>query len=123
MINNMDLVYRGKVANVLRKPYKLDSYRKTDISIWQCIKNIFVIHNDCGNVWTQFIPFLLLTVWLPYISCRPDLSDPFRYLLLTLWLGHVIALLSSSMARYLDINANCIGMCALCLIILESVVI
>ena len=67
MINNMDLVYRGKVANVLRKPYKIDSYRKTDISIWQCIKNIVVVHNDCGNFWTHFIPFLSLTVWLPYI--------------------------------------------------------
>ena len=43
--------------------------------------------------------FLLWIVWLPYISCRLDLSDPFWYPLLTLWLGQAIIFLPSSMAH------------------------
>ena len=50
MINNMDFVTRGKVANVMWEPYIINSFQETDISIWQSIKYVFVIHNDCGNV-------------------------------------------------------------------------
>ena len=93
------LVTRSKVSPFFREPYIINGYRQTDISIWQCIKYAFVVHNDCGNFWTHFIPFLLWIVWLPYMSCRLDLSDPFWYPLLTLWLGHVITFLTSSIAH------------------------
>ena len=115
----MDLLTRGKVANVFRKPYIINGYRQTDISVWQCIKYVFVIHNDCGNFWTHFTSFLLWIIWLPYISCRLNLSDSFWYPLLTLWLGQVIMFLSSSMAHLF----RCIAIDALSLIIMVSVVI
>ena len=95
----MDLVTRDKVADVFRELYIISGYRQTDITISQCIKYVFVMHNDCGNFWTHFIPFLLWIVWLPYISCRLDLSDPFWYPLLTLWLGHATVFLTSSIAH------------------------
>ena len=93
------LITRSKVSPFFREPYIINGYRQTDISIWQCIKYAFVVHNDCGNFWTHFIPFLLWIVWLPYMSCRLDLSDPFWYPLLTLWLGQATVFLTSSIAH------------------------
>ena len=93
------LVTRSKVSSVFWEPYIINGYRQTDISVWQCIKYVFVIHNDCGNFWTHFTSFLLWIILLFYISCRLNLSDPFWYPLLTLWLGQVIMLLSSSVAH------------------------
>ena len=106
------LVTRNKVSSVFREPYIINGYRQTDISVWQCIKYVFVIHNDCGNFWTHFTSFLLWIIWLPYISCRLDLSDPFWYPLLTLWLGQATIFLSSSMAHLFGCKSKlCCNIC------------
>ena len=94
-----DLLHRERVSPVFWEPYIINGYRRTDTSLWQCFKYMFVLHNDLGNIWTHFIPLLIWLYWLYCLSFQLDFTDPFWYPLLAIWIGGCSYVFCSSMAH------------------------
>ena len=95
----LPLYHRNHVPAVYQEPFINTAYRKPDSSFLECLQYNFVGHNDVWNVWSHFIPMWVWLVWLYLLSYRIDLSDPFHYPLLCLWLGGCTYVLFSSMAH------------------------
>lgn len=95
----MDLKTQDQISPEFLEPYIIKGYRQTNISVWECIKSIFIIHNEFGNIWTHLFPLLLWIFWLYHLSYELNLADTFWYPLLMLWLGLITFLLFSSVAH------------------------
>ena len=95
----MSLLPREKISRVFWEPYILTGYRETNTTLWQCIKYIFVIHNDWGNFWTHFIPFWVWLYWVYHLSYKLDFFDSFWYPYLMLCVGGCSYALCSSIAH------------------------
>ena len=73
---------------------------KKQISLSGNLSSMFLLYIMTVEMfWTHFTLVLLWIVWLPYMLCWLDLSDPFWYPLLTLWLGQATVFLTSSIAH------------------------
>ncbi len=89
-----------EIDAVYVEPFILSGYRRPGLSWWQCIKHAFVLHNDVGNFWTHFIPFLLWVWWLVAISVSEEnFFQPYNYPLLCFWFGACSYALFSSLAH------------------------
>ena len=95
----MELKTQDQISPEFLEPYIIKGYRQTNISVWQCIKSIFIIHNEFGNIWTHLFPLILWIIWLYHLSYKLNLADTFWYPLLMLWLGLISFLLFSSVAH------------------------
>ena len=99
MPNSNCLLHRNEVSKILREPYIINGYRRTNTSLWQCIKYMFVLHNDFGNFWTHFIALWIWLYWLYCLSFQLDFTDPFWYPLLSVMVGGCLYTLFSSIAH------------------------
>ena len=96
---NMPVLDCSHVPAAFREPYIVKGYRRTDTSLWECFKYMFVLHNELGNIWTHFIPLLIWLYWLYCLSFQLDFTDPFWYPLLAIWMGGCSYAFCSSMAH------------------------
>ena len=81
------------------EPYIINGYRRTGTSLWECVKYMFVLHNDLVEFWTHFIPLWIWLYWLYCLSFRLDLAEPYWYPLLIMWTGSCFYALCSSAAH------------------------
>ena len=95
----MSLVKRDNLSRVFWEPYIFTGYRQTDTTFIQCLKYIFVLHNDWGNFWTHFIPFIAWICWLYKLSFKLDFTSAYWWPLLMLWAGGCSYAFCSSMAH------------------------
>ena len=86
-------------SEISSEPYIHTGYQPVNISTWKCIKYIFVFHNDWGNFWTHFVTFWMWLTWLNFKLYQLDLSDPFWYPFLILWIGGCLYVLGSSIVH------------------------
>lgn len=92
-----------EVDAVYREPYILSGYRQSGTSFYQCLQYTLVLHNDVGNFWTHFIPFLLWLVWLWALAISwLDFHNPYHYPLFCFWAGACSYALFSSLAHLLS---------------------
>lgn len=99
MVSGCELLHRDAISAVFREPYILTRYRKPNNSYLECLKYIFVLHNDVINFWTHFIPLWLWLGWLSALSFSIDFYDPYWHPLLVLWIGGCVYALCSSIAH------------------------
>ena len=99
MPTSHQLLNCNTVSSVFLEPYIVSGYRKTDTSLWECVKYMFVLHNDFGNFWTHFIPLWIWLYWLYCLSFQLNFMDPFWYPLLAIWAGGCSYAFCSSMAH------------------------
>ena len=99
MTTKLSLVQRDRISRIYWEPYIVTGYRRTDISVWDCLRYTLVFHNDVGNFWTHFAFLLVWLAWLAGLSMKLDLSDPFWYPLLLLWFGGCSYAFCSSLAH------------------------
>ncbi len=94
------LLHRDQVSSIYTEPFIITGYRQPGTTVLGSIKYAFVLHNDVGNFWTHFLPFVAWVVWLDYLaSYEIDFTDPYYYPLLCFWLGSCCYVLFSSMAH------------------------
>lgn len=94
------LLSREEVDELYWEPYVLTGYRRPGTSFYQCFLYTLVPHNDMGNFWTHFIPFLVWLTWLIVLALTSvDFSDPYHYPLLCFWIGSCSYALFSSIAH------------------------
>ena len=94
------LFHRNEIPAVFQEPFIVNGYRKPNCTYGECFKYIFVMHNDVGNFWTHFVPFLIWAVWLFWLSHQIDLSDPYFYPLVCFWVGACSYALLSTLAHF-----------------------
>ena len=93
------LLYHDQVRPAFRQKFVLTGYRQTNTSFIQCLKYIFVVHNDFGNFWTIFIPACMFTAWLYNASYEHNFNNPFWYPLLAYWISICVGSFISSAAH------------------------
>ena len=98
-MKNHKLLHQSQISSEFWEPFLLTGYRQTDTSFLQCLKYIFIVHNDFGNFWTHFIPFWVWLVWLYNSSYKYDFSDPFWHPLLIFWISSCFCAITSSLAH------------------------
>ena len=98
----MELLNREAISPVFWEPYIINGYRRTNTSLWECIKYVFVLHNDFGNFWSHFIVIWIWLYWLYRLSFQLDFTDPFWYPLITIWISGCGYVLGSSVAHGLS---------------------
>ena len=91
--------HRNQVAPFYREPYIYTGYRKPNPSCFECVRYVFVCHNDVCNFWSHFLPLCVWLAWLYGLSFHHDLSQPYLYPLLCFWLGACSYALFSSIAH------------------------
>ncbi len=97
------LLHHDQVLSVYTEPYIITGYRTPGTTVLGSIKYAFVLHNDVGNFWTHFVPFVAWLVWLGYLATfRIDFTDPYYYPLICFWLGSCSYALFSSIAHLLS---------------------
>ena len=75
-------------------------YRRPGASFYQCLQYTLVAHNEVGNFWTHFIPFIGWLVWLFYLAMSwEDFFQPYNYPLICFWIGACSYALFSSIAH------------------------
>lgn len=95
-----NLLPRNEVDPVYLEPYILTGYRHSGTSVYQCLQYTLVLHNEMGNFWTHFIPFLVWLAWFWVLATYwVDFSLPYHYPLLCFWAGSCSYALFSSMAH------------------------
>ena len=95
-----DLLSWHEVDAVYREPFILTGYRRPGISSYQCLQYTLVAHNEVGNFWTHFIPFIGWLVWLFYLAMSwEDFFQPYHYPLICFWIGACSYALFSSIAH------------------------
>mmetsp|Transcript_11162 Transcript_11162/g.27380 ORF Transcript_11162/g.27380 Transcript_11162/m.27380 type:complete len:307 (-) Transcript_11162:1538-2458(-) len=62
-------------------PYILGGYR-SDLTVGQCVRSIFMLHNETGNIWTHLLPIFNLVSLYVKPGIWPD--APFTFLAATL---------------------------------------
>ncbi len=97
--SGLQLLHRSQVPAVYKEPFIITGYRKPDCTYADCLKYIFVLHNDVGNFWTHFLPLWVWLAWLYWLSLQVDLTDPYYYPLLCFWMGACTYAVFSSMAH------------------------
>ena len=90
---------RSQVPAAYREPFIMSGYRKTNISLSECLAYTLVWHNDVCNFWSHFLPLLVWLPWLCLLSLTHHLSQPFYYPLLCFWFGSCAYALFSSIAH------------------------
>ena len=93
------LVNHEQIPSIYKEPFVLTGYRRSGTSIQDCLRYIFVPHNDVGNFWTHFIILWVWLGWLTALSTSIDLTDPYWFPLLALWFGGCSYTLCSSLAH------------------------
>ena len=93
------LLSQDQVHPAFWQKFVLTGYRQTNTSFIQCLKYIFVVHNDFGNFWTIFIPAWVFTAWLYSASYEHNFNDPFWYPLLVYWISICVGSYISSVAH------------------------
>lgn len=89
-----------QISPIFREPFILGGYRTVGTSFTDCIRYTCVLHNDVGNFWTHFVPFLIWITWLAYeAKYNIDFTDPYFYPLLCFWVGASSYAFFSSMAH------------------------
>lgn len=89
-----------EIDEVYREPYILNGYRSPTLSWSQCVQHAFVLHNDVGNFWTHFIPFLVWVVWLIALAISwENFFQVYHYPMLCFWAGACSYSLFSSLAH------------------------
>ena len=94
-----ELLNQSQISNEFWEPFLLTGYRQTNTSFLQCLKYIFIVHNDFGNFWTHFIPFWVWLFWLYNSSYKYDFSDPFWHPMLIFWISSCFCAMTSSLAH------------------------
>ena len=56
IIKDHTLLTQDQVHPVFSRKFILTGYRPTNTSFLQCLKYIFIVHNDFGNFWTHLVP-------------------------------------------------------------------
>ena len=85
----------------LRLPFIKDGYRRPWLTPLECIKSVFHFHNETCNIWSHFIPFiLLLGTYLRYFS-ENSIFNPLMWPLLCFVLLSSYVFLMSSFAHTL----------------------
>ena len=96
----LKLVHGTQISPIYLEPFILGGYRAPGVSFVDCIRYTCVLHNDVGNFWTHFIPFLIWVPWLLYLAKYDiDLCNPYFYPLLCFWCGACSYALFSSVAH------------------------
>lgn len=96
----MQLLSREEVDPIYREPFILKGYRHPGTSSFQCLKYALVLHNDVGNFWTHFIPFVIWVIWLVVLFFTwEDFIQPYYYPILCFWAGSCSYALLSSIAH------------------------
>ena len=93
------LLCQDQVHPAFWQKFVLTGYRQTNTSFIQCLKYIFVVHNDFGNFWTIFIPACMFTAWLYNASYEHNFNDPFWYPLLAYWISICVGSYIGSVAH------------------------
>lgn len=93
------LLNASEIPSDFREPHIHTGYRPVNISTWNCIKYMFVVHNEWGNFWTHFVTFWIWLALLYFKSYQLDFSDPFWYPFLIVWIGGCLFVLGSSIAH------------------------
>lgn len=89
-----------EIDAVYVEPFILSGYRRPGLSWWQCMKHVFVLHNDVGNFWTHFVPFLLWVWWLIMLAMSEEnFFQPYNYPMICFWVGACSYTLLSSIAH------------------------
>ena len=102
IIEDHTLLTQDQVHPAFSQKFILTGYRQTNTSFIQCLKYIFIVHNDFGNFWTHFIPTFMLLVWLYDTSRVYNFYDPFWYPLLVYWIAVSFAIFLSSLSHALS---------------------
>ncbi len=89
-----------EVDEVYREPFILTGYRRSGTTVYECVKYVFTLHNDVGNFWTHFIPFVVWVSWLIGLGVTwVDFFQPYYYPLMCFWAGSCSYALFSSLAH------------------------
>jgi len=98
--NKCSLLRSNEVDSVYVEPFILSGYRPPRLSWWQCMEHAFVLHNDVGNFWTHFVPFLVWVWWLVGIAVsHENFFQPYYYPMMCFWAGACSYALFSSLAH------------------------
>lgn len=82
------------------EPYIIHGYRRPHTSFVQCLQYAFILHNDVGNFWTHFIPFIVWVLWFFLLALSWDnFFQPLHYPLMCFWAGSCSYALLSSIAH------------------------
>ena len=102
IIQDLTLLTQDHVHPAYNRKFILSGYRQTNTSFLQCLKYIFIVHNDFGNFWTHFIPTCMFLAWLYDTSHVYNFYDPFWYPLLVYWIAVSFATFLSSLGHALS---------------------
>ena len=107
------LLHKDEVSPVYHEPFIITGYRRTGTSVLGSIRYAFVLHNDVGNFWTHFVPFVIWVSWLVWLAMyHIDFTDPYYYPLLCFWAGSCSYTLFSSVAHlFSNISFNVRTVC------------
>ena len=107
------LLHKDEVSPVYHEPFIITGYRRTGTSVLGSIRYAFVLHNDVGNFWTHFVPFVIWVSWLVWLAVyHIDFTDPYYYPLLCFWAGSCSYTLFSSVAHlFSNISFNVRSVC------------
>ena len=95
----------------LRLPFIKYGYRRPCLSTRECLASVFKVHNETCNIWSHFIPFILIIcMYLGYFS-EHSIRDPLTWPLLSLAsLSCYVFLISSFAHTFCVLSPNSVGL-------------
>ena len=99
IIKDLTLLTQDQVHPAFSRKFILTGYCQTNTSFLQCLKYIFIVHNDFGSFWTHLVPTCMFLVWLYDTSHVYNFYDPFWYPLLVYWIAVCFGTFLSSLCH------------------------